>query len=213
MCYAKPGPRCSKHAREKLIKARATENKEEIEQAMREYYLTPDGIREVEKKDPSAAQVLRRERKHLINAVTKKHEAQTAMQNGEKGAAEKIITAVAANRHSHTASTFLQGKRTEGLGDLKYDLSDLTREDTSKIETYGDAMDAVLESSDLNDYVIDEPEEGVVVFRTSQHEDAVIQASVIEPDEGKNNWQVRFEQYEDPDYSEDPYSDWGVDRY
>lgn len=47
MCYAKPGPRCSGHAKERLNKALESGNKARIREAKREYNITPQGIAEL----------------------------------------------------------------------------------------------------------------------------------------------------------------------
>lgn len=44
MCQAKPFPRCSHHARERLARAEATGDEQLIESAQNEFYLTPAGI-------------------------------------------------------------------------------------------------------------------------------------------------------------------------
>lgn len=58
MCYPKPGPRCSRHARTRLAKAQAylrdapevnkREAKEQFRIALEDYYLSPAGLRELE---------------------------------------------------------------------------------------------------------------------------------------------------------------------
>lgn len=47
MCYAKPGPRCSKHTSEALAAAIATGDTEKIAKAQDEYNRTPAGIKEL----------------------------------------------------------------------------------------------------------------------------------------------------------------------
>lgn len=54
MCYPLPGPRCSNHARLALVKAKAdyaetpnADNKEALDKAIKDYALTPEGIRKL----------------------------------------------------------------------------------------------------------------------------------------------------------------------
>lgn len=47
MCQAKPFPRCSHHARERLARAEVTGDEQLIESARNEFYLTPAGIAEL----------------------------------------------------------------------------------------------------------------------------------------------------------------------
>lgn len=47
MCYAKPGPRCSGHAKERLEKALKSGDAARIREAKREYNITPQGIAEL----------------------------------------------------------------------------------------------------------------------------------------------------------------------
>lgn len=57
MCYPKPGPRCSAHARKKYFQAQAIsrnepysfDNAEKLRQAQLEYYMTPAGMRELKR--------------------------------------------------------------------------------------------------------------------------------------------------------------------
>jgi hypothetical protein len=55
MCYPKPGPRCSNHARKKLVLAqtaerenRTLETREALETAEEEFFMTPAGLRELQ---------------------------------------------------------------------------------------------------------------------------------------------------------------------
>lgn len=74
MCYKKPGPRCSAHARQALEKARAGGDKDLIREAKREYFLTPDGIKALRKqgRDDVADKMLAK-RSQLIVSL-KEHE-------------------------------------------------------------------------------------------------------------------------------------------
>lgn len=47
MCYAKPGPRCSGHAKQRLNKALESGDAARIREARREYNITPQGIAEL----------------------------------------------------------------------------------------------------------------------------------------------------------------------
>ena len=47
MCYRKPGPRCSPHARARMVSALEAKDYKRYEEAKAEYELTPDGIREL----------------------------------------------------------------------------------------------------------------------------------------------------------------------
>lgn len=47
MCYAKPGPRCSGHAKQRLNKALESGDSARIREARREYNITPQGLAEL----------------------------------------------------------------------------------------------------------------------------------------------------------------------
>lgn len=70
MCYAKPGPRCSRHASINLEKAKASGDTKKIAKATEEYNLTPAGIKELKKSgDFIKARDMQRKRKEMIQEV------------------------------------------------------------------------------------------------------------------------------------------------
>lgn len=70
MCYAKPGPRCSRHASINLEKAKASGDTAKIEKAMQEYNLTPAGIKDLKKSgDFIKARDMYRQRREMIQEV------------------------------------------------------------------------------------------------------------------------------------------------
>lgn len=70
MCYAKPGPRCSRHASINLEKAKSSGDAAKIEKAMQEYNLTPAGIKDLKKSgDFIKARDMYRQRREMIQEV------------------------------------------------------------------------------------------------------------------------------------------------
>ena len=69
MCYPKPGPRCSSHARAALDDALKSQDFDSIARAREDYYLTPKGIRELSA-DGQDFEVIRRTemRKEMLQA-------------------------------------------------------------------------------------------------------------------------------------------------
>lgn len=71
MCYAKPGPRCSKHALDALQKAIRSGNEESIKEAKKQFALTPKGIAMAkERGDEELAARLQDQRNRMIAEYT-----------------------------------------------------------------------------------------------------------------------------------------------
>ena len=79
MCYAKPGPRCSAHARAELNAALKANDSQRLAKAKNDYLLTPAGIAEMEVSDPELAELLREERGLLIQQVDMNHGSKIVM--------------------------------------------------------------------------------------------------------------------------------------
>lgn len=67
MCYKKPGPRCSAHAKAALTDAYKTNDPVRMQKALHDYLHSPAGIEETQKTDPAYAETLKRERQEMIN--------------------------------------------------------------------------------------------------------------------------------------------------
>lgn len=69
MCYAKPGPRCTKHAKDALIAAILSGDTDRVEKATHDFNLTPAGIKELRHVGRNDfADAMLKKRKEMIQA-------------------------------------------------------------------------------------------------------------------------------------------------
>lgn len=69
MCYKKPGPRCSIHAKKRLVSAKRSGDTRRIKEAIAEYNLTPAGIQDLKAAGKiQEAQLMKQRRSDMIRA-------------------------------------------------------------------------------------------------------------------------------------------------
>lgn len=67
MCYAYPGPRCTKHAKNALIAAISSGDTDKAKKATNDFYLTPGGIKELRHSGKNdLADAMQKKRKKMI---------------------------------------------------------------------------------------------------------------------------------------------------
>lgn len=98
MCYKKPGPRCSKHAEERLLTALASGNEQAIQEAKEEFALTPRGIALLERAgDMEKAAHFRKRRDAMIAEYTRERDLDQVWEDVQArfGEEHQTLTALA----------------------------------------------------------------------------------------------------------------------
>lgn len=133
MCYPKPGPRCSSHARNALIKARAdyeanptAENKAEWEEAVKDYALTPEGIAKLrEQGKDKEAEIAERQRDLKIARYKDEALAKKAI-SPETSSAD--VHDIIVNSHYHAKVSALYNPNAS-VGSLQHVVDNETEDD------------------------------------------------------------------------------------